>query len=119
MKIREAVAQAIYRAAFENQHGGRSPEPGWCWEKCGPVQQAFASKQAHAAITAFLDAAAKQSWQMRPDEATEQHMASFNERYGKRPRSAKINSQRFFYRAMLTAAPKFEWDKSQRTKGEI
>jgi hypothetical protein len=46
----ERVAKAIYGAAFENRHGGVQPEPGWCWERAGEVQQEFCRRQARAAL---------------------------------------------------------------------
>lgn len=51
----ERMARAIYGAAFENLYGGKKPEPGWCWDKAGPVQRAFATKQAFAALEALME----------------------------------------------------------------
>jgi hypothetical protein len=51
--IREKVARAIYGAAFENRHGGLQPEPGWCWERAGEIQQLFCFRQAAAALAAL------------------------------------------------------------------
>ena len=63
---------------------------------------------ATSAITAFLEAAAEQGWHMRPDEPTEEMThAAWEGRYT--VKTALSNEG--IYRAMLTAAPKFEWDK--------
>lgn len=51
--LEQAVARAIYGAAFENRFGGLQPEPGWCWEKAGDVQRDFCRKQARAALSAI------------------------------------------------------------------
>lgn len=52
--LRERVARAIYSAAFDPRAG--RPSPGWCWEKAGEAQQAFALRQADAAIEAIRTA---------------------------------------------------------------
>ena len=46
----ERVARAIYHAAYDPTVNPKSPSPGWCWEKCGHIQQEFAKRQARAAI---------------------------------------------------------------------
>lgn len=109
MSIREAVARAVYHAAFENQRGGKLPEPGWCWEKCGSVQQEFASRQAAAAITAFLQAAAipdqdGRTWHIRPDEPTDA-MRKIGDVAWMEEKPAS-----YIYRAMCEAAPTYELD---------
>ena len=53
VEVIDRVARAIYHAGFENRHGGRQPEPGWCWERAGEVQQEFATRQARAALAAI------------------------------------------------------------------
>jgi len=57
-----------------------------------------------AAINAFLAAAAEEGWHMRPDEATKEMVTagySWCWENGAPP----------CYRAMLAAAPEFEWNK--------
>lgn len=57
-EITEAMARAIYGAAYEgkreDEHGNRHPEPGWCWERCGDVQRNFCRQQARAAYAVCL-----------------------------------------------------------------
>lgn len=68
-----------------------------------------------AAITAFLEAAAEQGWHMRPDEPSpEMRHAAFVAM--DKPHAMGEPKARAFdcvvgYRAMLDAAPEFEWDK--------
>lgn len=65
---------------------------------------------ASAVIATFLAAAAKPDedgvcWHMRPDEPTAEAKVAITDAWldGKPPA--------YMYRAMLAAAPKFEWDK--------
>lgn len=87
--IREAVARALHQKGVDNP----------TWEDWLP--------SADDAITAFLEAAAEQGWHMRPDEATE----------GMGRRGMSVAPMLYYnevgpvYRAMLAAAPPFEWDK--------
>ena len=61
-------------------------------------------EMATAAITAFLDAAGKQGWTMRPDEATgAMQEADMDEDGPSWPWPS--------WRAMCAASPKFEWEK--------
>ena len=63
-----------------------------------------------AAITAFLDAAAKQGWNMRPDEA-DGHMCNHGAVIWREGGGASINQRcGVIYTVMTEAAPKFEWD---------
>ncbi len=55
------------------------------------------------AINTFLQAAAEEGWHMRPDEATLSMQLAI--------RDMPPNEPSQTYRAMLAAAPKFEWDK--------
>ncbi len=59
--IRDAVARAIYGAAFDAP-GRSSPSPGWCWERCGEAQREFCRRQADAAIAAHLSALEAQGY---------------------------------------------------------
>ena len=78
MNIREAVAIAI----MEADHG----------------------RKGHAAITAFLDAAAEQGWQMRRDEATGAMLeAGMGDDGPHWPEPC--------WRAMCAASPKFELEE--------
>ena len=113
--IRETVARAICRAG--------------CDRKDCPCHYADGDqeiKEATAAITAFLKAAAEQGWHMRPDEATEEML----EKAAKTPKMQGVNSAMTLasvhgfhpdcgtdwhdspiadaYRAMNQAAPEFE-----------
>ena len=109
MSIREKVARAI--------------EPSWFGESgkvlCNyPDQdknyQERARKQADAAITAFLEAAAEQGWHMRPDVATEQMLFKAHKAQVWSPElgpSIGASQDRAKWQAMNAAAPKFEWDK--------
>jgi len=76
------------------------------------------------AITAFLEAAAKKGWQMRPDEATEEMRianceldcgyAACHKAVGG-PQCVNHGERRKYsdesWGSMLAAAPLFEWDK--------
>ncbi len=79
MSIREAVAGALFQV--------------WL---AGDKDEFASLEAADAAITAFLEAAAKEGWRMRLDEATDEMIRE---------------GESVVYRAMLAAAPKFEWDK--------
>ena len=68
MTLVERVARAIYHAAFANHYGGTKPEPGWCWEKAGLVQQEFAQRQARAAL-AVVEAAMQEPSEAMLDAA--------------------------------------------------
>ena len=81
MTIRKEVSRAIQR--------GR-----------GRAASLEAQRITDIAIPAFLEAAARQGWHMQPDEATEE-MAGV----------VMVGTEKFIYRAMLAAAPEFEWDK--------
>ena len=70
------------------------------------IGEANHGRQGHDAITAFLEAAAEEGWHMRPDEATEGM-----ENAGFTTVAASNNPIKRSYRAMLAAAPEFEWDK--------
>ena len=54
MSLREAVARAIYGAAFypqnDDEASRRKPSPGWCWDRTSPQCRQFAFQQADAAI---------------------------------------------------------------------
>ena len=90
MNIREAVARAIVAKQME-QHNVRGTS----------------LEEVDAAITAFLDAAAKQGWRMARDEATEEMVqAGWEGRY----KAQTALSNQGIYSAMLAVAPKFEWD---------
>lgn len=95
MTIREKVAQAIRQKTAEIDHRPDVVQPDPMW---------FAHEFATATITAFLEAAAEQGWNMRPDEATEEmQMAAVH---------VALNWEAQTWHAMLAAAPKFdEWDK--------
>ena len=85
MNIREAVAIAI----MEADHG----------------------RKGHAAITAFLDAAAEEGWHMRPDEATGDmpNCGCIAWLESKENADSSIQERcRIIYYAMCDAAPKYE-----------
>ncbi len=83
MSIQEAVKLAI---------GGLSDG------KLSPEEfAAMSNRKADAAITAFLEAAAKAGWRMRPDEPMGE--------------MADYPTARVIWREMSAAAPKFELDK--------
>lgn len=83
MNIHGKVALALRRAVTKHQP--------YAYEVM------ISDKLATAAITAFLKAAAENSWHMRPDEPTGE--------------MADYPTARVIWREMLAAAPKFEWDK--------
>jgi hypothetical protein len=102
--IQEKVARAIYEAWWHEVEGFQGdPNYGSCaglwknWEPAGVT-----------VITVFLEAAAEQGWHMRPDMATEKMW-----RAGKREpfleSDLSTGHPEKLYRAMLEAAPKFEW----------
>jgi hypothetical protein len=112
MTIREKVARAICEAdAF-------APEPDDKIYIKMRIAKAWQGRteMGTAAITAFLEAAAEPdeqtgvSWHMRPDEATEAII-----RAGKKVKFLEPDLSTGYpdkiYRAMLAAAPEFEWDK--------
>ena len=98
MTISEKVARALRDAT---QIG--TPEPGQLY-----------TYLATTAINAFLEAAAEQGWRMAKDEAT----AEMVEAIMKGTETFEAGMLEFCrhykgedYRAMLAAAPEFEWDK--------
>ena len=99
MNIREAVARAIY-AAWWHEIEGFLGDPYFgsnanLWKNWLPA--------ADAAITAFLDAAAKEGWSMYRDEATDAMLeAGMGEDGPNWPEPS--------WRAMCAASPKFELD---------
>lgn len=99
MSIREKVARAMYEREIV---GGN-----WDDEATG-TKMAFRD-EVEAAITAFLEVAAEQGWRMRPDEATEEMGNSGAATWD--VGSGPWNNLSTSYRAMLAAAPPFEWDK--------
>ncbi len=90
MTIREKVAVALRHASLEND-------------------------DVDVAITAFLAAAAEQGWHMRPDEATAdmKHAAflAMDSAACRGDPKARAWDCVVGHRAMLAAAPEFEWDK--------
>ncbi len=74
---------------------------------------------ATAAINAFLAAAAKEGWHMRPDEATEEMdvaglddpKASYCDNCMQSGHTRNSGFPSVIWDAMLATAPKFEWDK--------
>ena len=58
-----------YTKSAKMEHGGDCTKEPYSCPRCYAEEIQAA---AHAAITAFLAAAAEQGWHMRPDEATEQ-----------------------------------------------
>ena len=113
MIIREKVARAI----CESEHGAPEPDAeiyvrmkrAKAWE--GRIDMAT------AAINAFLAAAAEPdeetgiSWHMRPDVATETMLSDHQIALLSYASVGRVVYLREAYRAMLTTAPKFEWDK--------
>ena len=101
MTIREEVAHAIRQKTAEIDHRPDVIQPDPMW---------FSHEFATAAINAFLTAAAEPdektgiSWHMRPDEATDEMVSNLW-----KPRHE--HTEKGAYRAMLAAAPEFEWDK--------
>ncbi len=88
MTIRDEVARAL-----SDTRDGR-PEPGQLYNYL-----------ATAAITAFLAAAAEQGGRMRNNRITREMKTAGDEAWmEEKPAS-------YIYRAMLAAAPEFEWDK--------
>ncbi len=103
MTIREKVARAIHS----------NPDPIWTvvdWNAMHPDAQALIMRQATAAINAFLTAAAEEGWRIARDEATKKMISA-----GKKVPFLEPNFSNSYpdkiYRAMLAAAPEFEWDK--------
>ena len=105
MNIREKVAQALYEFWWFKIEGF-SGDPYFgssanLWEKWLPA--------ADRIITAFLEAAAEPDeqtgtrWHMRPDEATYKMIVAGDTI---RVPDGFMDSR---YKAMLAAAPKFEW----------
>ena len=99
MTIREKVARAIRQKTAEIDHRPDVVQPDPMW---------FAHEFATAAITAFLEAAAEQGWHMKPRAATDDMMRAL---YGPYLSETAEETRRASYRAMLAAAPEFEWDK--------
>ena len=65
-----------------------------------------------AVINAFLAAAAEEGWEMTPDQPTESMLKWGARDIGKSMRETNhIERAKSCYRAMLAAAPEFEWDK--------
>jgi hypothetical protein len=108
MSIRDKVARAIHS----------NPDPVWTivdWNAMHPEAQALILRQADAAITAFLKAAAEQGWHMRPDRATKEMKIVGREslreieRLEEKPmmyvRASKV------YADMAAAATEIEWNK--------
>lgn len=93
MTIREKVARAIDPEAWRF----------WDWGEMERQRCDETLAITDDVITAFLEAAAERGWHMRPDEATEEMV--------KRGSVLHPDFNRARYRAMLAAAPKFEWDK--------
>ena len=74
-----------------------------------------ATVTAYAAITTFLKAAAEQGWHMRPDEATEEMKIEGEDVVGWEDKGDQlIIGVESIFRAMLAAAPPFEWRKSAK-----
>ena len=116
MTIREKVAQAIYRA--DCKKAGIDPN----WNPRGlprtTVSAAYAS--ADIVINAFLAAAAEQGWRMCRDEATEEMGEAWARLAldriqraveGEMQTVGMVKGAKENYRAMLAAAPEFEWKK--------
>ena len=103
-----------YTKSAKMEHGGDCTKEPYSCPRCYAEEiQAVA----HAAITAFLAAAAEEGWHMRPDEATRGMDAAMKllvyelfidwqeDKEQLRSVYPKLLS------AMLAAAPEFEWDK--------
>ena len=103
MTIREKVARAICTECDPdmcvNGSVGTGDTPSVCYQRAWELHVG----QATAAINAFLAAAAEDGWHMRPDSVTEDMLNAWAKAPG------RINQA--VYRAMLAAAPEFEWDK--------
>ena len=100
MSIQEAVARAMWADTDD------CPQRGW--PNLNGVTKTIYQSNARVAIETFLDAAAKEGWQMvRRDEVTEEIITASQTR----ARLAKRNSRAYCYSTMLAAAPKFELDK--------
>ena len=93
MTIREAVAR-VFLADAGLDYDDRTVE-----------MKEVAKKRAGACINAFLEATAEQDWHLRPDEATEEMVKQMWGFIWRNDRGPTV------YRAILVAAPKFEWDK--------
>ena len=101
MTIRERVARAICKADTA------APEPDAPIYIAMRAAKAWEGRKdmATAAITAFLEAAAEEGWHMRPDEATEAMKIGITAAW------LEEKPPTYMYRAMLAAAPPFEWDE--------
>jgi hypothetical protein len=89
MTILERVTQALKATV------GDSPEPGQLYNHL-----------AVTAINALLEAAAEEGWRMVPEETTEEMI-----KRGSEKEIINYYGANIVYDAMLTAAPKFEWDR--------
>lgn len=104
--IRETGAAAIWAAEHDIP----------CeWSKVPEADQEMYLRMFDAAVAAYTLLAAEQSWNMRPDEATRDMRSAGEDGVDKYYDGAKETSFEMSighcYRAMLAAAPKFEWDK--------
>ena len=97
MNIREKVARAI-----DPQWFGDSGKVLCNYKDQDKNYQNRARKNATAAITAFLEAAAEQGWQLVPREPTKD-MKNIGAEAWLEEKPAD-----YIYRAMLAAAPKYE-----------
>jgi hypothetical protein len=103
LSIREQVAAAIYA----------SDHDGACeWAKLRQADQELYSRNADAAITAFLYIAAKQGRHMVPDKATKAMVeAGIRCSHGQEIPGGSDGSFQMVYRAMVAEADKFEWGR--------
>ena len=111
--IREKVARAIHGVYG---HGGHT-------RHASEIAMEISMPEATAAIDAFLTAAAKEGWRMRPDEVTDEMInagvdarAQFFKKTGFSDTGPRIvlvanHPAGTIYQAMLAASPEFEWNK--------
>jgi hypothetical protein len=97
-----------------------SDHDGACeWDEVSEPEQDLYLRNFDAAVVAYTHLAAEQGWHMRPDEATEEMdcaglddpNAGYCDRCMQSGHSRNAGWPDIIYRAMLAAAPKFEWDK--------
>ncbi len=103
MTIREQVARSMW--ADTNYGDGRGG-----WNRVESITQETYRSNAAVAIETFLEAAAEKGWHMRPDEATEEMLLAGSKPLYTEGRFLK-GALYAHWKAMLAAAPEFEWDK--------